>query len=105
MIQEIISFLFSVIQSVVIFGIVGSVLQSRFTKCVKILGLSVSILIGAIGINVIGDSYIQGIIWLILIGILCQILYRGSVAVKVFYVLFAQYICVASEMILSTIMI
>ena len=105
MIQEIISFLFSVIQSVVIFGIVGSVLQSRFTKCVKILGLSVSILIGAIGINVIGDSYIQGIIWLILIGILCQILYRGPVAVKVFYVLFAQYICVASEMILSTIMI
>lgn len=105
MIQEIISFLFSVIQSVVIFGIVGSVLQSRFTKCVRILGLSVSILIGAIGINVIGDSYIQGIIWLILIGILCQILYRGPVAVKVFYVLFAQYICVASEMILSTIMI
>ncbi len=103
--KEIISFLFSAIQSAVIFGIVGSVLQSRFIKYAKVWGLGVSIVIGAIGINVIGDSYIQGIIWLVLIGALCQILYRGSLAVKVFYILFAQYICVAGEMILSTIMI
>ena len=103
--QEIISFMFSIIQSVVILGIVGSVLQIRYTKYVKVVMFSLSVLIGAIGINVIGDSYSPGIIWLLLVGILCQILYSGSLVVKIFYMLFAQYICVASEMVLSTIMI
>ena len=103
--QEISSFMFSIIQSVVILGIVGSVLQIRYTKYVKVVMFSLSVLIGAIGINVIGDSYSPGIIWLLLVGILCQILYCGSLVVKIFYMLFAQYICVASEMVLSTIMI
>ena len=97
--------MFSIIQSVVILGIVGSVLQIRYTKYVKVVMFSLSVLIGAIGINVIGDSYSPGIIWLLLVGILCQILYSGSLVVKIFYMLFAQYICVASEMVLSTIMI
>ena len=97
--------MFSIIQSVVILGIVGSVLQIRYTKYVKVVMFSLSVLIGAIGINVIGDSYSPGIIWLLLVGILCQILYCGSLVVKIFYMLFAQYICVASEMVLSTIMI
>ena len=97
--------MFSIIQSVVILGIVGSVLQIRYTKYVKVVMFSLSVLIGAIGINVIGDSYSPGIIWLLLVGILCQILYCGSLVVKIFYMLFAQYICVASEMVLSTIKI
>lgn len=102
--QIVISYIFSAIQAATIFGIVGSVLRSRFQKYLQVILFLFAVILGAVGINVIGDSYVQGVIWLILAGGVCHFLYEGPIEGKVFYLFFAQYICVVSEMILSTVM-
>lgn len=104
MIETIISFIFSIIEATVMLGIVGSVLPSRFHGYAKGSVYIIAVLIGALGINVIGqNTYTRGIILLMVFGLFCHILYVGALTVKLFYLLFAQYICMTSELALSSV--
>lgn len=100
----IISFVFSVIESAVILKIAGSVLPNRYHGYARVVTGAIAIFFGAVGINVIGENtYVRQIILLIVFGFFCHILYVGAMTGKLFYLLFAQYICMASELALSNI--
>lgn len=103
---EVISFVFSMVEAAVMIGIPGSVLPGRYSKPIKWLLTIIAVVIGAIGINVIGENTcLRILVSLILFGILCFTLYRSPIQITLFYLFFAQYICVVSEMILSDIVI
>ena len=102
--RTVVNFGFSIVEASVMLGIVGCVLPSRYSKYLKLIFFLIAVTFGAIGINVIcGNVFVRSFLLLTLFSVFCHILYRGPFHVKVFYLLFAQYICVVSEMILSNI--
>lgn len=102
--RTVVNFGFSIVEASVMLGIVGCVLPSRYSKLLKYILFLIAVTVGAIGINIIcGNVYVRSFVLLTIFSVFCHILYSGPFHVKVFYLLFAQYICVVSEMILSNI--
>ncbi|WP_202193063.1 GHKL domain-containing protein [Roseburia faecis] len=97
-----ISFIFSMIEATVMIEITGSVLPGRYRGCYNAILKLIVVVLGAVCINVIGENtYTRGFILLMIFGIFICILYIGNWMVKLFYLLFAQYICMSSELLLS----
>lgn len=104
MMKRMVGFGFSILEASVMLGVAGSVLSNRYSGYIQYLLAALSVIMGAIGINIIGGNiFIRDILLLSLFGLFCHILYSGSLQTKIFYLLIAHYICVASEGILSNI--
>ena len=103
MIGRIISFIFSIVEAAVMIEIAGSVLPRRYRGCYHAILKLVVVISGAVCINVIGENtYARDFLLLVIFGFFSCILYVGNWMVKLFYLLFAQYICMSSELLLSS---
>lgn len=106
MIVTIITLFSSIIEASVLLGLVGSMFSNRYRKSVSIIGFLIAISLGSIAINNIGlNIYLHSLVLIILFLILSQILYRGHIYIKLFYLLFGNYICIVSEVVLANIII
>lgn len=103
MIREFLNYFFSMIEAAVLLGIVGSLFPGRYRKRImNIVAFVIAVLCGTFAINGIGfNLFVQTILLMAFFTLLCQILYEGFLYIKIFYLLFAYYICIVSEIALS----
>lgn len=102
MINEAMNFLFSVIEASILLGLVGSLFPGRYNRTLNIVAFFISVISGAVAINQMGfNIFLRTLILIVFFILLCQILYEGPIHMKLFYLLFANYICVVSEVVFA----
>ena len=99
MINSILSFIFTLVESILLFLLIGYVMPGRFSDHRKPASIIAAVLIYAILIYYLPDFpvIIKFILYLIIALILTQFIYKGKIYIRLFYVLVANFVFLISD--------